>query len=208
MDRITGSTQTALNEDANFYGVSPTFGARMRPAMAAWNAASAHFASMLEKQAASTPIVVDAAEFLAAGEQARRASFDYWNVAVAELDTLLHTRVSSYKSDRAMALIWAALATLGAALLSFVLMRSITRPLDELVQSLGPGATLLAASVERIAQSSKDPSAGPEEAEIICEELNAHAEKMRHAVFELAKHVQGANAESRLNAATGEHVSA
>jgi hypothetical protein len=97
---------------------------------------------------------------------------------------------------------------MGAALLSFFLMRSITRPLDEIVQSLGPGATLLAASVERIAESSKDPSAGPEEAGIICEELNAHAEKMRHVVLELARHVQGEDAESRLKAATGEEVSA
>ena len=127
-------------------------------------------------------------------------------MGVDELDQLLQARLNNYESNRTWSLFWAALATIGATVLSFILLRSITGPLDGLVQMLGPGATLLSSSVERIAETSRDKTASPKEAEIICEELNAHAEKMRQAVLELAAHVQGSAAESRLLEATGGRV--
>jgi methyl-accepting chemotaxis protein len=56
----------------------------------------------------------------------------------------------------------------------------------------------LGVSVERIAEASQSKNPSPEEAAIICEELNAHAENMRSAVLELARHVEGSSAASRL----------
>jgi len=47
--------------------------------------------------------------------------------------------------------------------------------------------------VERIAETSQSRTPNPDEAAIICEELNAHAENMRKAVLELARHVDGSS---------------
>jgi hypothetical protein len=204
LSRVVASSETSLNEDPNFYGASPTLRTRLTPALASFKAASEHFIAILEKQAANDAVLVSPQEFQAAGAAALQASYDYWNVSVTELDTLLQNRVQSYASSRTQSLAWAGLAVVAAGLLSLYFMRSITRPLDGLVRSLGPGATLLAASVERIAENSRDPNAEPAEAEIICEELNAHAEKMRAAVLELARHVQGSDADSRLAADAGQ----
>jgi methyl-accepting chemotaxis protein len=206
LTRIVASSETSLNEDVNFYGTSPTLRTQLTPSLDNLKAASERFIALAEKQSASELTVVTPQEFLAAGQAALQASYGYWDVATAELDILLQTRIQSYQSSRTQSLVWAGLAVIAAALLSFYFMRSITGPLDGLVRSLGPGATLLAASVERIAENSRDPNAEPEEAEIICEELNAHAEKMRAAVLELARHVQGSDADSRMKAAAGELV--
>jgi hypothetical protein len=204
--RIIASTETSLNEDANFYGTSPTLRGQLTPALANLKTTSEAFIALAEKQSASEAVVVSPQEFQAAGVAALQASYAYWTVATAELDALLTTRVQSYQSSRTQSLAWAGLAVVAAGFLAFYFMRSITAPLDGLVRSLGPGATLLAASVERIAENSRDPNAEPEEAEIICEELNAHAEKMRAAVLELARHVQGSDADSRVNADASELV--
>ncbi len=207
LTRIVSSTETSLNEDANFYGSSPTLRAQLTPALAKMKSSVDAFISLVDKQASSDSRVVEPAEFQQAGEAALSASFSYWSVAATELDKLLETRIQSYQSSRMQSLTWAGLALAAAAILSFYFMRSITGPLDGLVRSLGPGATLLASSVERISENSRDPNAEPEEAEIICDELNAHAEKMRAAVLELARHVQGSDADSRMKTATGELVS-
>jgi methyl-accepting chemotaxis protein len=204
--RTIASTQTALNEDANFYGASPTLRTNLVPALERVQSTTDAFANLLKRQSGSDAIVVSPQELQNAGQAALDASYSYWNVAVVELDQLLQSRVEAYSSSRTTSLAWAGLAVLAAGFLALYFMRSITQPLDGLVQSLGPGATLLAASVERIAENSRNPNAEPEEAEIICDELNAHAEKMRAAVLELARHVQGADADSRLKAATGELV--
>jgi hypothetical protein len=204
--RIVGSSKTALNEDANFYGTSATLQARTLPALEQLTKTVNVFIALTEKQAGSEAVVVTPQEYEAAGQAALRASFEYWNVAAAELDGLLASRIQTYQSSRLGSLAAAGLAVIAAVLLSVYFMRSITGPLDGLVRSLGPGATLLAASVERIAENSRDPNAEPEEAEIICEELNAHAAKMRAAVLELARHVQGSDADSRVGAAAAEVV--
>ncbi len=192
-DRILASSQTSLNEDQNFYGVSPTLAPNLGKSMAAWKGASDRLLSMMAEIQRDSSGVTPAA-FLATATAARRASFDYWATAVDELDRLFDARLADYQQARTKALALAALATLGAVLLSVYFMRSITRPLDGLIRSLGPGATLLASSVESIAAATKDGAASPEDASIICEELNAHAHKMRLAVAELAAHVQGRSA--------------
>ena len=107
-------------------------------------------------------------------------------------------RVSDFESGRIQALGFSALAVVLATIVAFLIGRSITKPLQELVRNLAPGATLLGVSVERIAEASQSQTPSPEESQIICEELNAHAENMRKAVLELARHVEGSAAASRL----------
>ena len=139
----------------------------------------------------------------ALAKSSRSAEYEYWNVAVNELDQLLRNRIADYAGQRVRGLAVSGLAVLAASLLAFLLMRSITKPLETLVRSLGPGASLLTGCVERIATVNQQERPDPEEASIICDELNAHAEDMRKAVLELARQVRGAEAESMANAAAG-----
>jgi methyl-accepting chemotaxis protein len=144
------------------------------------------------------PSQITAATLAAQSAAAQKASLDYWNTGAAELDALLNMRIADFQTGRAQALGFSALAVVLAAIIAFLLGRSITRPLQELVRNLGPGATLLGVSVERIAEASQSKNPSQEEAQIICEELNAHAENMRSAVLELARHVEGSAAASRM----------
>jgi methyl-accepting chemotaxis protein len=143
-----------------------------------------------------TQTTADAVASQAAATQ--RASLDYWEAGVSELDTLLNKRISDFQTGRAQALGFSALAVVIAAIIAFLIGRSITKPLQELVRNLGPGATLLGVSVERIAEASQSKTPSAEESAIICEELNAHADNMRKAVLELARQVEGSAAASRL----------
>jgi methyl-accepting chemotaxis protein len=191
LDRIAASAQTALNEDANFYGSSPTLQSKLPAAVAGYKAATSDFITLIQQAADPAAQKVDPQAFEAAGLKARAESFKLWNVAVNELDRLLATRIASYTSRRSVSLGLAGLAVLVAAGLAYLATLTITRPLNKLVSSLGPGANLLAASVERIATASQKGNSTPEEAGIICEELNAHADDMRSAVRELELLVQG-----------------
>ena len=71
---------------------------------------------------------------------------------------LLNLRISDFQSSRIQALGFSALAVLMATIIAFLIGRSITKPLQELVRNLGPGATLLGVSVERIAEASQSDS--------------------------------------------------
>ena len=195
--RIVTSSTAAMNEDPNFYGVSPT----LRPSVSA----------ALEKLARPTKSLLellkkrskDGAQLRALARAARESEFDYWNISATELDRLLEARIADYAVQRVRALTVSGIAVLAASILAFLLMRSITAPLEKLVRSLGPGASLLTGCVERIASVSQQERPDPEEAGIICDELNAHADDMRKAVLELARQVRGAEAESLANSAAG-----
>lgn len=190
LDRIEGSIVTAINEDAGFYGPSPSLRAVLSPALDAYKVTAGGFAEMTENASAGESLEA----FQGKGIAAMRASFGIWRSAVSELDVLLRARIAAAQSYRFWALVLAALALAGACALSWYFTRSIVVPLDALIRSLGPGATLLSECVGRIAESSKSTLPGSQEAEIICEELNAHADDMRHAVYQLALHVGGSGA--------------
>lgn len=188
LERISASLKTAINEDANFFGVSPTLRGALTPAIERYEATAGKFATATAKAAAGEG---QTEELKRAGVEAMTASYDLWRVAADELDTLLAARVRDSVQYRGWALGLAGLAIGAAYLLSWFFMRSITEPLDGLIRSLGPGASLLSECVNRISTVTGAETAG-EESQIICEELNAHAEDMRKAVYQLSIHVNGA----------------
>ena len=191
---MVASTQTALNEDANFYGTSPTLNPALTAGLEAYGAAARRFIELTRAVAGAETQTVTQHAYVEAGIAARNASFAYWRTAVGEMDKLLTMRIADYDGRRVRALTLAAGALLLAMVISFLLMRSVTGPLDALSRSLAPGATLLGESVQRIAAAGKSKSTSPEEFEIICEELDSHCTEMRKAVAELVSHVSGSGA--------------
>jgi len=197
VDRITASNRTTFDADAANHGVSPTLQPRLGAALKQYQSSMGSYLVTLKTVAAGSS-QASASTMAAQAAGAQKATLDYWNTGAAELDTLLNMRISDFQTGRIQALGYSALAVVIATIIAIALGRSITKPLQELVRNLGPGATLLGVSVERIAEASQSKTPSPEEAAIICEELNAHAENMRSAVLELARHVEGSSAASRL----------
>jgi hypothetical protein len=200
--RIAASNQTTFDADAANHGVSPTLVPKLRPALQKYQDTMNSYLATL-KATAGDPSSVNPLALASQADTANRASLDYWNVAVGELDLLLRARIDDFQTSRAEALGLSGGVVLIAAFIAFMLGRSITKPLQSLVRNLGPGATLLASSVERIAETSQSATPDPEIASIICEELNAHAENMRKAVLELARQVEGGSAVREVREPTG-----
>ncbi len=197
LNRLSASNRKSFDADADNHGVSPTLQPKLSAALQSYRSTLTNYISGI-KALGVNPTQTSAAALATQAAAAQKASLEYWNTCAAELDTLLDMRVSDFQSSRIQALGFSALAVVLATLIAFVIGRSITRPLRELVRNLGPGATLLGVSVERIAEASNSQTPSQEESQIICEELNAHAENMRKAVLELARHVEGSAAASRL----------
>ncbi len=180
--RVVASTQTCINEDANFYGAQQSMQDVLPRELAAYQQATTAFLELARCVAAGE--TVDVATARSTGSQALAASFSFWHTAAVELDVLLSTRIAHYESRRTWMVSLSALAVLVSCLLGYAVKRSITTPLARISGSLGPGATLLSECATRIA----DEKAAVEAVErrIIVNELVAHADDMRKAVLALS----------------------
>ncbi|MEO8429441.1 MAG: PAS domain-containing protein [Verrucomicrobiota bacterium] len=150
LDRINGSLQTALNEDANFYGSSATLQARVPPALNEYTASVETFINLTKRLVSSEKLDVTDVEFLAAGSKAREASFKLWKIADQELDILLQKRIEAYANRRTRSLMVTALALLAAISFVTFITRSISGPLRQQAADLQTAnRTLEAEIVER-----------------------------------------------------------
>lgn len=148
LDRIVGSTQTALNEDANFYGTSESLHRRLTTALQEFSAAAEAFIRLAVRLDEAEQAEVRSEEFLAAGSRARAASFALWKIADEELDVLVTKRIDHYHTRRARSLILTALAL--AAAVSFVafITHSISSPLQRQAADLRESNGALQAEVQ------------------------------------------------------------
>lgn len=147
IDRTLASAETAFLEDANFYGSSPTL-ARVREPLARFAESARAFVAQLEGIAQAAEPVPNSEALVAAGMQARAASFELWRVAAEELDVLLTKRMSHYQGRRARSLILTALALTAAAFFVGFITNSISRPLQRQAQQLRQSNHALQAQVE------------------------------------------------------------
>jgi Methyl-accepting chemotaxis protein len=129
--RIVADTQTALNEDPNFYGVSPSLAPNLKAGLKKYKAATEPFMAMLSSIAAGAVVPRD--DFLATGKKALEAAFRYWEVCAAELDVLLTVRVDDYKAKRSTMLAATGLALLLGSLLAYLVGRGVTRTIRGMV---------------------------------------------------------------------------
>jgi methyl-accepting chemotaxis protein len=135
VNRIVSSTRTALNEDQNFYGISPTM-QNVESALDDYISAMDGLATLLDEIASGDNTTVSPKDYESAMEAGIDSSFQLWKVAAQELDTLLSIRVSDYESQRLWALMLTALALAVSGVLVFVVAGGITRPLSLCVSSL------------------------------------------------------------------------
>jgi len=129
--RILADTETSLNEDPNFYGVSPNLARNMAAGLSRYKAATEPFIALLRSLAAGEPVAREA--FLASGQAARSAAFRYWEVCADELDTFLAVRIGDYTTRRATMLAATGLALILATTLAYRIGRGITRTITGMV---------------------------------------------------------------------------
>ncbi|NDY57757.1 hypothetical protein G3N56_13555 [Desulfovibrio sulfodismutans] len=129
--RILADTETTLNEDPNFYGVSPHLAQNMAAGLSRYKAATEPFIALLTSLAAGEPVTREA--FLASGNAARDAAFRYWEVCADELDTFLAVRIGDYTTRRTTMLAATGLALILATTLAFLIGRGVTRTITGMV---------------------------------------------------------------------------
>lgn len=152
--RVTDGLQTSFNEDAAFYGPSPTLRSQLEKPLKDFRGAADAFLGVLDRQATNATEITSAAEFEEKGEALRHASFALWHTAVQELDTLLSIRRADYLHRRNQACAIVGLLLVVAGFVFWQVVRSITQPLTALTLAttkLGQGELALAIpGVERL----------------------------------------------------------
>ena len=147
LDRIRGSVQTALNEDPNFYGISPSLQSRVPPALEEYIHATEKFIDLTNSIVNSPDIGVTIREYLSAGSAARTASFKLWRIADEEVDTLLQKRIEAFQHQRSRSLLVAGCALLAAIGFVTFITRSISGPLKKQAAELQTANETLQAEI-------------------------------------------------------------
>jgi len=147
LDRTAGSVQTALNEDANFYGVSPSLQRRVPAALNDYVHSANFFINLTSHLQQAETNQISAEDYLQAGRQARRASFRLWSVASEEIDHLLDARMAWYKARRTKSLMVTACALLAAVSFVTFITKSISGPLTQQAAELRSANTALQAEI-------------------------------------------------------------
>ncbi|MFN7983802.1 MAG: methyl-accepting chemotaxis protein [Vicinamibacterales bacterium] len=175
-DRITGDLQSAVNEDANFNGVSDTLSAKLMPAKDQYDKSNqALVAAITEFDKGDRAAINTVDDSARATFVAAKALLD---TASGELDALLKTRESNLRMSRIEALGLSGAAVIGALVLVFFITRSITVPLAETTAELSDGAQQTLSASDQVASSSQSLAQGSSEQAASLEETSASMEEM------------------------------
>lgn len=139
--RTLDSLNTALNEDTNFYGISPDFKSHINPHLARFDVANQQMVALLEA------LVNDRNDqvyqhYSASYQESLQATLSLWHVAVQEMDVLLRIRIAAFKHHRLQILGLSGLAIALAFMLFWLLTSSVIKPLNRLkhiIEDIGQG---------------------------------------------------------------------
>jgi methyl-accepting chemotaxis protein len=120
--RIEASSRTALQEDANFLGLSPSFQELLPTELDSFLAVSRRIAAPTE----------DVGTYQILLENALAVSADYWDSVTTELAILLETRIGDYQDSLWMSLAAVAVAVILAYLVVITVARNILGQIKEL----------------------------------------------------------------------------
>ena len=135
LTRIAGSTRTALNEDPNFNGVSPTL-RNVEQSLDGYLNATEELLTVMSSVAVSTAPKTTPDDYERVVVRATEASFQLWKVAAQELDALLQIRNGEHARRRLWALVLTALALAVSVVLVIQVSKGITQPMATCVTGL------------------------------------------------------------------------
>lgn len=183
--RVQADAEIALNEDANFQGVSASLQNNLRRSVTSYAQATSGLIAATEASARSG---AHFAAVITAGEDAREASFALWRVAVDELDGLLQARLERHESARRWALALSLLAWLATQLVVFMIARSINRPLKVASSDVGMHASEISSAAQQVAASAQSLSDGATQQAAALEQTSASMEEMASMTESNADH--------------------
>ncbi len=203
-DRIVASVGTAINEDAQFNGVSPTLKRNMDRSLENYQNETASFHKLLLDIAGTGKSGQSAEGFIAAAHAARAASFLLWHDGARELDALLQIRIKHYENRRYLALSLTLVALAVSLVLVLVVGRGVTSPLQKCVvglhalaekdlshrlqieadgelgdiaSAIDQAATGMRSAVETIRQNSESVASAAKEQTELSQSMSANAEE-------------------------------
>jgi len=192
LDRISSDVQTAINEDRNFHGISPTLQRNVPQASEAYAHAAEKFIAAVEAASGPGARRKEFDAIVVAGEHTREAGFALWQVAQAELDVLLKARADERRHDRLTAVGLSLLAWLAAELFVIYLTVGITRPLRAMSFELATGAREVVSASGQVSSSAQSLSRGATDQAAALEQTSASMEEMASMTRRNAEHSQSA----------------
>lgn len=133
LDRMNASSQTSLNEDTNFYGLSETLQTNLKSAMTSNTpAVEVVIAKLNDLALISNVASFDLPDFRIKLAAAIKSLYSFHAISFDELDALLKKRVSVFKNDVNEAIQWTALSLAFSAILALLITVSIIRRIGRL----------------------------------------------------------------------------
>jgi len=172
--RIDAAVATALAEDTNFFGASPTLAPALKPAHAAWRTAVETHLQVLE--AAGLEPSAPAAAASAATALAATSAFA--RTAGAELDQLLLLRTAAHRRDRMIGFAALGLLVLAASGITWWFARGLNRQLRHLCLNLTDHSSELETVAASASASSRTLAGGATRQAAALEEISATIEEI------------------------------
>ena len=125
MERIGASIETAINEDANFYGELPGMDAALRTSLQEYTNAGQPLMTALGAVRQGVPF--QRSEIRGAARSLLAATPVFWDAVVDQQNALLEKRIATYEGDLLVTILLSVLAVLVAAAIVVLIGRGITR---------------------------------------------------------------------------------
>ena len=178
ISRITGDAQTSLNEDSNFYGVSPSLQAKIPGAVADYQKASEALQDFLSKLSAGTEKLPTAEDFLKVAEPSLESCYKLQSAAMDELDILLDQRVSVLGRQRLTDLAVVLLTVIVSCGFAFRITQSLNKVVTAVSKNLSSSAEKVALSSGTLTDSSQKLSSATVESAASLEQSVANIEQL------------------------------
>jgi methyl-accepting chemotaxis protein len=205
--RILSDSQSALNEDPNFYGISESFQKNYPPAIKDYQDNIEKLLSLMEKISTSENSAVNVDEFLQVAQASLDNSYKLWETGAAELNSLLEKRIAILSSERLTNLVIVLFVLLLSCGFSIQSNRSLTRTISAVTESLGHSEQRVQSSSEQLSASGATLSESSTEAAASLQETVASLEELTSMVrlnSENAKQAATLSSSARDSALTGE----
>lgn len=178
LDRLQGDFQTAINEDKNFYDISPSLQTNLPKISKEMSESLEDLISTIARLSASEKTNINPTQFVGIANRALDTSFRLWSSSVDELDTLLKMRIDSRVSNKYRATLVSLVCLLLFIVFSFWLSRRITDALNQTITHLGSEAFQVRAAANNINEVSKNLSSSTTEQAAALQETAASIEEM------------------------------
>ena len=130
MDRVAADMDTSFKEDPNFYGTSPTYANKAKPALESYLKANTDLTVMLTSIGEGKPVTQE--QFVQAWKPAHKSAHEFLNLAYDELDAMLANRIDVYKGKQTEVILQSLAGIILSMLFYLYVAGTISKPVKAL----------------------------------------------------------------------------